>query len=57
MEDQELALNEELTRVGVEIRDLKCPPPKWVVQAWLTKEEKGWNKKEDPVNEAKLLKS
>ena len=55
-EDQDLAFNEELMRAGVKIRDLKRPPPKRVVQAWLTEEEKVWNRKEDPVHEAKLLK-
>ena len=54
--DQDLEFDKELRRAGVEIKDLKRPPPKRIVHAWLNEEEKGWNKKKDALHEAKFLR-
>ena len=39
-EDQDLASNKDLKKVGVVVRDLKRPMNKRVFQCWLTNEEK-----------------
>ena len=54
-EDQDLEFDEELSKAGVEVRDLKRPPRKRIVKAWLTEEERGWAKTRDTLNEVKLL--
>ena len=55
-QDQNLAFNKELEKVGVVARELKRPIKKRVFQCWLSKEEKEWRKKKDAVHKAKLLK-
>ena len=56
-DDQDLAFDKDLEKVGVVVRDLKRPMKKCVFWCWLTDEEKKWMKKrKDPVYEAKLLR-
>ena len=54
-EDQELAFNKDLKKVGVVVRDLKRLMKKCVFKCWLTDEEKKRKKKKDSVYQAKLL--
>ena len=55
--DQDFAFDEELQKTGTVVKELKHPPERRVVKAYLTDEEKGWVKKKDPVCKQKLLKS
>ena len=56
-EDQDLAFDKDLEKVGVVVRDLQRLMKKRVFQCWLTDKEKRWMKKrKNPVCKAKLLR-
>ena len=47
-QDQNLAFNKELEKVGVVARELKRPIKKRVFQCWLSKEERGGERRRMP---------